>query len=494
MAVLGVQVIFSMVMFTFLHKIAPYYSFGRWILSKRLYRYLHPTNEELRQLMSGKTTLNSKAKRRNEQRKNMRDDNKTESFTVPRNLPIQLDQAVVEDIDLLSLQYYSDYIWLVDFSFSTIFVYVCTEIYYVFAQHRIEINLSLLWCLMAIVFCVRILMSQAWLYMQTQEGGERILLVTFTFFFLVFAMGVLVVGDGIIEFGIEEGYRNFSGNALEFLDKQGTKNYGPMSFMTFKGILAFCGMLIGGLLTFPGLRMAKLHLDTLKYNQGRKIVQILLQANYLLPLTLIVLWIKPAGRDILCGKSFAQRRVVLYEDQFEGLRLLLILATCFIKILLMPLFLQSHLNLAHERIESMKKETGRISNIELQKIVARVFYYLCVVSIQYIAPVFIIIFLTFMLKTLSGGSWASLFGEVAVNYFSDTSKVPSKYTPLAINENSTVAAFLQSTSDLTMALGDVKGIFSPVWYKGIFTYFMWWVTTAWFSSTSLGVIYYSQSL
>ena len=62
MAVLGIQVVFSMVMFTFLHKLAPYFSIGRWLLSKRLYRYLHPTNDELNQPMASEQSqvVNSK--------------------------------------------------------------------------------------------------------------------------------------------------------------------------------------------------------------------------------------------------------------------------------------------------------------------------------------------------------------------------------------------------------------------------------------------------
>ncbi|CAL1534128.1 unnamed protein product, partial [Lymnaea stagnalis] len=493
MAVFGVQVVFSLVMFTFLHKLAPYYSIGRWILSKRLYRYLHPTNEELKQLSSGNLSgkpanQSGKAKRR----RNVPITGSDETFTVPRNLPVQLDQAQVEDIDLVSLQYYSDYTWLMDFSFCALVVYILTEIYYIVSPHRIELNLSVLWCLLAIAFCIRLLAAQAWVYMRTEEGGERVLLFTFTFFFLVFAMGVLVVGDNIIEFGIEEGYKNFSLNALAFLEKQGMTSHGPLSFLTFKSALAILGMLVGSLLTFPGLRMAKLHQDTLKYTQGRRLLQMLVQINYLLPLVILMLWVKPVGRDLLCGKTIKFGKAVFYEDQFDGFRLHLVLIMCGLRLLLMPMFLQTHLNLAHEKIENIKKESGRISNIDLQKTVARVFFYLCVVAIQYVAPILLILFLTFLLKTLGGMSWASLYGETAVEFFS-TGPKPGMTFPHLHVENSAMGSIMESAAHLTGALGDIKGIFTPVWYRGIITYFLWWVITVWFSSTSLGVMYYSQS-
>ena len=505
MAVLGVQVVFSMVMFTFLHKLAPYYSFGRWLMSKRLYRYLHPTNEELKQLMtSGNQTNNGKqqshqsgkARRRGDHRKGgaPASDCKSESFTIPRNLGIELDQAQVEDVDLVPLQYYSDYTWLMDFSISAIIIYVLTEIYYILAPHRVEFNVSILWCLLALAFCVRVLISQAWVYMRTEEGGERVLLITFTFFFLVFAMGVLVIGDHIIEFGLEEGYRNFSDGAVQFLQKQGIASQGPVSFMTFKAILVIFGTVTAALLTFPGIRMAKLHLDTLKYTQGRRFLQLLLQINYLLPLFIVLMWVKPVGRDLFCGKGFASVRALLYEDQFDGFRLILILVMCALRLMLMPLFMQSHLNLAHEKVEKMKKESGRISNADLQRMVARVFFYLCVVAIQYIAPVLIILFLTFLLKTLSSLSWVGLFGETAVKLFTPGPKPDTSYPDLSGSAgNGTLASVMGSAAELTVAMGDLRGIFTPVWYKGVMSYCVWWVMTVWFSSASLGVMYYSQN-
>ena len=504
MAVLGIQVVFSMVMFTFLHKLAPYYSFGRWLMSKRLYRYLHPTNEELKQIMSnGSHSGNNKQQshqsgkgRRRDHRKGGApvNEGKSESFTLPRNIGIQLDQAQVEDVDLVPLQYYSDYTWLMDFSISAVIVYVLTEIYYILAPHRVEFNVSILWCLLALAFCVRVLASQAWVYMRTEEGGERVLLITFTFFFLVFAMGVLVTGDHMIEFGLEEGYRNFSDGASQFLQKQGIASQGPVSFMTFKAFLVFFGTVTASLLTFPGIRMAKLHLDTLKYTQGRKILQLLLQVNYLLPLFIVLMWVRPLGRNLFCGRGFGSARPLLYEDQFDGFRLLLILVMCMLRLVLMPLFMQSHLNLAFEKVEKMKKESGRISNIELQRMVARVFFYLCVVAIQYITPALIILFLTFLLKTLSSLSWVGLFGEIAVKFFIPGPKPETSYPNLSdAAGNGTLASVMGSASELTVALGDLRGIFTPVWYKGVLSYCVWWVMTVWFSSASLGVMYYSQN-
>ena len=78
----------------------------------------------------------------------------------------------------------------------------------------------------------------------------------------------------------------------------------------------------------------------------------------------------------------------------------------------MKKYLQTYLNIAYYKIEEMKQEAGRISNLDLQKTVARVFYYLCVVTLQYLAPMILILFLALMYKTMGGGSWTGLWAEI----------------------------------------------------------------------------------
>ena len=57
------------------------------------------------------------------------------------------------------------------------------------------------------------------------------------------------------------------------------------------------------------------------------------------------------------------------------------------------------------QVAELKQEAGKISNLDLQRKVVRVFYYLCVVTLQYTAPMILILYLSFLYKTLGGGSW-----------------------------------------------------------------------------------------
>jgi hypothetical protein len=55
------------------------------------------------------------------------------------------------------------------------------------------------------------------------------------------------------------------------------------------------------------------------------------------------------------------------SDAFDTLRLVLVIATVILRLVLMPVYLQAYLNMAHTRLEEQKKEVGRISNTDLQK-------------------------------------------------------------------------------------------------------------------------------
>ena len=60
---------------------------------------------------------------------------------------------------------------------------------------------------------------------------------------------------------------------------------------------------------------------------------------------------------------------------FELSRVMAISVAVLLRMLLMPIYLQAYLNLAYDRIEEQKKEAGRITNIEFQKVLI---YYLLI--------------------------------------------------------------------------------------------------------------------
>lgn len=492
MAVLGVQLVLSLIMFSFLQKLGPYYSFGRWLLSRRLVRYLHPTDDDLKKAAGIPSSVNGKGKNKKYDKYDKKGGNKNNNdagtFTIPRSTDVPLDTARVEAIDLVQLHFYSDFQWLMEFGICSVLVYIFTELYYAFWPKN-ELNISILWCLLVVIFCFRILISQAAVYFRSEEGGERILCVTFGFFFLVLAMGILVVDESILEFGLDTGYKNFSDGAETFLKQQGIESQGPISIMTFKIILALICSITGALLTFPGLRYAKVHLDTLKYVKESPFKQALLHLNFILPLVIILLWVRPIGRNIICAKEWNVHFKLLHEDAFETIRLSLIIVLFVLRLVLMPPHMQAHLNLAYEHVQRMKKESGRISNIDFKRMITRVFFYLCVVALQYILPCLLILFMMFLQKTLGDYSWSYLLGEKISNYFHEKK---SPYSVLGGQTISTGDAISDTSAQFTWAVTNLRHIFSPTWYRGLFGFLTWWMITSWFTSTAFGLYYYSR--
>lgn len=272
-------------------------------------------------------------------------------------------------------------------------------------------------------------------YFQGKESiGERSTCIVMGFTYMIISMMVLIVDENKLELGLENAYNSFNQSASVFLTKQGLSSSGPASKIVLKFFMAvWCGLL-GALFTFPGMRIAKMHWDLLKYFRENKIKQILLNISFALPFILVIFWIKPVSRDYLTSRIFTGFTKPLYVEQdltfyckilivffrltdhaFETIRLITIVSTMCLKVILMPWYLQAYLDMAYHRTEEQKKEAGRITNIDYQKKIAAVFYYLCVVTLQYVAPVIMCLYLTLMYKTLGDYSWSGLFKDPQTN-------------------------------------------------------------------------------
>lgn len=65
---------------------------------------------------------------------------------------------------------------------------------------------------------------------------------------------------------------------------------------------------MGAIFTFPGLRMARMHWDSLKYCKDNKMMQLLLNISFALPFILVLLWVKPLSKDYLTGRVFGNMK------------------------------------------------------------------------------------------------------------------------------------------------------------------------------------------
>uniref|UniRef100_A0A1A9WSP1 Transmembrane protein 161B n=1 Tax=Glossina brevipalpis TaxID=37001 RepID=A0A1A9WSP1_9MUSC len=369
MAILGAQMVLTLIMISIIQKVNPHFSFAKWILcSTGLYRYLHPSDDLLRAKAGLPKEKLSKVNHKNKHKQNNHVVASNGQFHIPRNIDIQLQTVPVLTQDVIHLRYFAEYQWLMDFSVYAAIVYIISEAYHYFFPLKNEVNLSMVWSFLVIFFALKLLSSLTVLYFQSEESiGERSMVIVACLVYLLIAMIVLIIDESILETGLEDAYASFNSSAAKFLSQQGLHSSGPASKIVMKFFMALgCGIL-GSLFTFPGLRMAKMHWDSLKYCRDSKLKQILLNISFILPFILVVLWIRPISRDYLTVRIFeGMEKPLLKPHIFETLRLVLVILVVILRFALMPIYLQSYLNLASDRISDLRREAGRITNIDFQ--------------------------------------------------------------------------------------------------------------------------------
>ncbi|KAG0710168.1 Transmembrane protein 161B [Chionoecetes opilio] len=317
----------------------------------------------------------------------------------------------------------------------------------------------------------------AMLYFRGEDsGGEKAMVVLSFFTYLLIALGMLILDESKLEMGLDLAYSSFNASAANFLRAQGLPSDGPASKVTFKLSLAVVCAVIGAFFTFPGLRLGKMHWDSL---------------SFVAPLLLVTMWVRPVSRRYLTEYTWPGRaHPLMGSEAFDTLRIVLVLVVSAVRLGLMPYYLQSYLNLAYDKIEAQKKESGRISNKDIQKKIAGVFYYLCVVTLQYVAPIVLCFFLSLMFKTLGGLSWTALLGNVSGPGECDVlpeGSMESAALP-ALQDAETV---MEATHILTLGMEEVKKVFTTEFYKGVLGFTTWWCVFSWFLSGTFGVAYQS---
>uniref|UniRef100_A0A8C0NBF5 Transmembrane protein 161A n=2 Tax=Canis lupus familiaris TaxID=9615 RepID=A0A8C0NBF5_CANLF len=97
MAVLGVQLVVTLLTATLMHRLAPHCSFARWLLCNgSLFRYKHPTEEELR-------SLEGKPRPRGRKERWANGYSEEKPLSVPRDAPFQLETCPLTAVDALGL-------------------------------------------------------------------------------------------------------------------------------------------------------------------------------------------------------------------------------------------------------------------------------------------------------------------------------------------------------------------------------------------------------
>ena len=116
---------------------------------------------------------------------------------------------------------------------------------------------------------------------------------------------LFTVNEDTLESGLDDAYASFNRSAAAFLaSNAGLDSSGPASKLVLKFCLAVWCSTIGALFTFPGLRMARMQWDALRYTAESGPKTVLLHAAFISPLLLTTLWVKPLSRDYLTNRIY----------------------------------------------------------------------------------------------------------------------------------------------------------------------------------------------
>lgn len=378
MGLFGCQLVITMVVASAVHKLSSYYSLGRWLLVKKLNFYLPPSQHDLQGNRSSSARLN-RAK---------------EDMFIPSSFSISLKSSQLSLTELLTVHYYSDFRWLVDFSASSLFVYVCTRIYFYFNPSAMwtEYDLSIIWISLVMLYNLGVLVAITTVYFTNELSTERSLCLVFTAFFLVCAMAVLIVDERSLEFGLDKSHELLT---KSFMNVTGFER----EFTTFifpnwllKLLLAVTASLMGGLMIFPCFRFAQMHQDALSGVRGRPLHRSLYHLNFVLPLVIVTMWIVPITRiPLTTGDS-----PLITDYWFDGCKILLLMLICLLRVSLLWPYLQAYLELAKLKVQVMRSGKERVSLVQVQKKVIYIFKFFCTVALQHITPVILLLTLTLL--------------------------------------------------------------------------------------------------
>ena len=458
MAIFGVQLCLTLIAASFLQKLTPIYSLGNWMLcGGHLVRYKPPTDEDLKKVV-GKF---QNGKGRNKKSESIA----INTFKVNKKLDIFLETEPIQPINITSLRNYLDYKWLVDYFFFSLLVYTGTEVYYYVWQPVSDFNLSLIWLALSAFFAVRNLFAVLWLYAKSKAGGELSLSLAFAMVSFILSLAVLMLSEDTFDFfaGIPQ---NSSANINDFSRLQ--------------LLLAVVSAILGLLFIFPAIRMAQMYVDALKYAAGNLLLQFALHANFFGPVLLSLMWLRPLINAITTDPRTGMK--LLTTSQIEIIRIDLVLLLCLLRLVTMRAHMQAYLNLAHDRAMKLRKESGTILNTDLQRLIARVFYYLGIVSMQYASPIVLLLCSGLSLKHFGGYSWQAI-----MHTYQYPTNISNKTEVRQYFGDALIKEFVVSLEDI---LPPVRSLFNISILHPTMAYIVWWSSTNWFVATCMGLFYH----
>lgn len=462
MAVFGVQVVISMIVASFLHKVFPYYSFGRWLITFRLKRYQSPSDSLLRPHVSvppsnsrnsGTSNSGNGGGRKRGSSANQRTSTSPDTvaelrdllstpgseamaadiyklinlkqqpnmsrldpnLAIPKSANIKLEDLPIRKGDLLLLHYSEQLEWMINLTLATIMVHAITLAYYYFVPSAVqtEYNLTTIWLVLVFGYVVSVLASLTGVYFSEKLATQRSVGIVFTMLFFVCALGILLIDEGVLDFGLEKSHKDLSLSIAKLIGKIQNLNQTEeldsrvFPMWAFKISLAILATLLSSVLIFSGFRFAEVHFGALRYFALKKtLLRTALHVCYIAPMFCLSLWIRPLSHDVIAERN----NVNLFgftEVLYENFRFWIIISICLLRLLMYTTYMQSFLESAKWRALNLRREQGRITIKDFRDRVYNIFEFYPATGAHYLAPFILLLSLTLLLHISSMSTLAA---------------------------------------------------------------------------------------
>ena len=440
MAIFGVQVVISMIVASFLHKISPYFSVGRGLIIYRLRRYQTPSDTLLRPHVSvppansrgggsggtggssgGRKKVASQRAPSSTTEATLADireilnlKNLTtvggldQSLAVPKSANIKLQDAQVRSRDLTNLHFSAQLEWMINLSLAAVVVYAITLAYYTLMPHAMqsEYNLSTIWLLLVCGYIVKVLANLTKFYFSGELANQRAIGIVFIMFFFVCSLTILLIDEDVLDFGLTKSHKDISVCVARLLGSihnqtEGESGDHVLPLWAFKIGLAVCATLLSSVLIFSGFRFGDMHFNAIRYSVPKKtLLQTVLHTCYVAPMFCLSLWIRPLSHDVIAERN----NVSLFgitEVSYDNFRFGIIVSVCLLRLIMYSTYMQSFLDTAKWRVLNLRREQGRITIKDLRERVSTIFEYYPATGVHYLAPFLILFLLTLLLHMSS---------------------------------------------------------------------------------------------
>ncbi len=459
--------VLTMIVASFLHKISPYYSFGRWFITFRLTRFVAPSDDSLRPHVSIANS-SQKGKRKNAtgtKQSTYGDmafgakDRLDPNLVLPKSSKIKLPEVAVDYFNVIQLHYSSELERMLNLILAAVSVASVTELYFYLQPNEavVQYNLSTIWLFIVCVYIMYVLNSLTRVYMSEELSHQRSVCIVFSMLFFVLSLFILLIDEGILNLGLNKTYSNIvncSSRLLGRYSENSTAEIIVLPVWAFKMCLALGGSFLSYLLIFPGLRFADVHFNALKYTTS-KITKSLLHAAYLSPFFCLSLWIRPLSSDMV-----AERNNVnifgAYEISYEAFRVCTVLGVCLFRLAMYRYYMQTYLNTAKWRIEELRRDHGRISVRDYRSKITTIFLFYGGMGVQYLAPYLLLLCSVLLLFASSRMDYDRLISGAAAG---------------------------DSDSNVFTSSGFGLSVFF-----GCFSFFSWWICLVQIVTTGIGAV------